>query len=131
MTDYEVLSLFNEMAANTQGAFMNFVTILSAFLIAGFLAAHKLSKTMTIIVIALFTVAALQEGAVMIFHWIGQAGLMVDMRSREALSWHGATRGGRWLGPIFTTTFVFIVVGGYIGALVFFFHQQRTGLKSS
>ena len=131
MTDYEVLSLFNEMAANTQGAFMNFVAILSAFLIAGYLAAHRLSKTMTIIVIALFTVAAVQEGAVMILHWGDQVGLLADIYSRETLSWHGATRGGPLLGPFFDWAFGITVIGGYIGALVFFFHQRRVGLKSN
>ena len=130
MTDYEVLSLFNEMSANTQGAYMNFVAILSAFLIAGYLAAHRLSKTMTIIVIALFTVAALQEGCVSFLLWGDQLGLMVDMRAHAALSWHGASRVGPLLGIFFYSTFAATIIGGYIGALVFFFHQRHVGLKS-
>ncbi len=129
MTDHEILSLFNEMAANTQGAFMNFVAILSAFLIAGYLAAHRLSKTMTVILTVLFSVVAVQEGLTVLFHWGDQIGLMVDMRSRETLSWRGASRGGPWLGAIFNSTFGFTVIGGYIGALIFFFHQRRVGLK--
>ena len=131
MTDYEILSLFNEMAANTQGAFMNFVAILSAFLIAGYLAAHRLSKTMTVILTVLFSVVAVQEGLTVLFHWGDQVGLLADIRSRAALSWHGASRGGPSLGIFFNITFGFTVIGGYIGGLIFFFHQRRVGLKSN
>ena len=131
MTDYEVLTVFNEMSANTQDAYMNFVAILSGFLIAGFLVANKLSKSMTIIVTALFTVAALQQGSVIFLLWGDQVGLLADIHSREALNWHGASRGGPSLGPFFDWTFGITVIGGYIGALVFFFHQRRVGLKSN
>ena len=86
---------------------------------------------MTVILTVLFSVVALQEGLTVLFHWGDQIGLMLEIRSREALSWHGASRVGPSLGMFFNSTFAFGVIGGYIGALLFFFHQRHVGLKSN
>lgn len=125
MTDYEILSLFSEFGANTQTVFMNYVTVLSAFLIAGFLVADRLSKTMTIVLVALFSVVAFQQGTALLLHWGDQVGLMADIRGREALGWHGSARVGPLIGALFNITYFVAVIGGYVGALVFFFSRRR------
>ena len=125
MTDYEILSLFNEMASNTQAVFMNYVTILFAFLIASFFIADRLSRAMTVIVLVVFTVAAFQEGAALMFHWSDQQGIMSYIAARDDLSWHGAQSGGPLMGSVFDFTNMFAVVAGYVGALIFFFEKRR------
>jgi hypothetical protein len=44
MPDYELLSLFTEYMIASQTAFMNFVSIVFAFLIAGYFVAHRLNR---------------------------------------------------------------------------------------
>jgi len=125
MTDHEILSLFSEFGGNTQETFINYVGVLSAFLVAAYLAADRLSKTMTTVLIALFSVVALQQGTALLLHWGDQVGLLAEIRARENLAWHGAHRASPSMGLIFYATYFVTVFGGYVGALVFFFDRRH------
>lgn len=125
MTDFEILSLFSEFAVNTQDTFVNYVGVLSAFIVAAYLVADKLSRTMVVAIIGLFSLVALQQGTALLLHWGDQVGLLGEIRGREALGWHGANRVSPSVGLIFYTTYFATVFGGYVGALVFFFDRRR------
>jgi 4-amino-4-deoxy-L-arabinose transferase-like glycosyltransferase len=125
MTDYEVLSLFSEFGGNTQETFVNYVGILSAFIVAAYLVADKLTTKMTIVIVALFTVVALQQGIALLLHWGDQVGLLAEIRTRNDLVWHGAHRAPPSTGLVFYATYFITVFGGYIGALAFFFDRRR------
>ena len=110
---------------------MNFVTILFAFLIASFFVAAKLNKPMTAVVIIVFTLAALQQG-LNVFLQIGDENALVpEILSRDSLQWHGTNRIGENAVPIFNVIYFVTIFFGYIGTLIFFFHQRRQGLKRS
>ena len=49
--------MFNEYASTSTDMFMNVVTVISAYLIAGYLVAAKLKRRMAILVTILFTAA--------------------------------------------------------------------------
>jgi len=125
MTDYEILSLFSEFAGNTQDTFINYVGVLTAFIVAGYLVADKLTKMMLVILVALFSIVAIQQGTALLLHWGDQAGLLAEIQAREELSWHGAHRAPPWASGIFYATYFLAVFGGYIGALIFFFDRRR------
>jgi len=131
MTDFELMTLFYEIENSIQIAFMNYVTIIFAFLLAGFFAADKLNRPMTIVVIVLFTFAAFQQAGAYILTWSDQAGLLPDIASRDALQWHSAAKVARVAGLFFSITYITTAIIGYFGALIFFFHQRHQGLKSS
>ena len=63
MTDYELVYIFTENLNSLQSAFMNYVAVLFAFLIAAYLIADKLKSSMVFIVVGLFTLMALQQVA--------------------------------------------------------------------
>jgi len=125
MTDYEVLSLFGEFATNIQDTFVNYVGVLSAFLVASYLVADKLTSRTAIVLVGLFSLVAVQQGAALLLHWNDQVGLLTEIRTRDELAWHGANRAPAWFGLIFYITYFVTVFGGYVGALVFFFDRRR------
>jgi hypothetical protein len=131
MTDFELMSLFNEYEALTQVSFMNFVTIIFAFLIASFFVAGKLNKPMTIVVIGVFTFASLQQGLSVFLQISDQAGLVPEIVNRDTLQWHGVNRVGETSIPIAAAIYFGTIVFGYLGTLIFFFHQRHQGLKSA
>ena len=125
MTDYEILSLFGEFATNTQDTFINYVSILSAFIIASYLVANKLTNRMAVVLIGLFSMVAIQQGTALLLHWNDQLGLLAEIRGRDELGWHGANRAPAWFGLVFYATYFVTVFGGYIGSLIFFFERRR------
>ena len=59
MSEYELASLL-QTQINTIGAeIMDYFTILTAFLVAGYAAAHRLTRSMALFVIIMFVVSAL------------------------------------------------------------------------
>ena len=76
MTEFELLSMFNEYETIMQNSFMNFVTILFAFLIASFFVAARLNKRMSLVVVSVFTLASLQMGVTFILYYREQTGLV-------------------------------------------------------
>ena len=131
MTDFELISLFNEYENLTQYSFMNFVTIIFAFLIASFFVAAKLNKPMTAVVIVVFTFASLQQGLSVFLQFGDQSALVPEILSRDSLQWHGANRVGEIAVEFFAVIYFGTIFFGYIGTLIFFFHQRHQGLKSS
>lgn len=125
MTDYELLSLFSEFGGNTQETFVNYVGVLSAFIVAAYLVADRLTTKMTVVIVTLFSIVALQQGSALLLHWGDQVGLLAEIRTRDELMWHGAHRAPPSIGLIFYATYFITVFGGYIGALVFFFDRRR------
>ena len=131
MTDYELVSLYYEINNGLQVAFMNYVAILFAFLVAGFFAADKLSRPMVGVVIVLFTLAAFQEASEYLAAYSDVLSILPDIRSREALDWHLSNQLSDTAETYFNITYVGTAIIGYLGALFFFFHQRHQGLKAS
>ena len=60
MTAYEILSLANEYENTLIGTLMGYASIVSAFLVAAYLVAEKLNRTMTVLLLVLYGVFAFQ-----------------------------------------------------------------------
>ena len=113
---------------------MNYVSILFAFLIAGYFVAERLKPPMIALVIFLFTAVALY---IILQLWAieGAMGVLsTEMALRVAndgfdLPDLEMARGGSAFK--FYITEGIATIGGYIAALIFFFHQRHQGLKSS
>jgi len=58
MTDYNLMTSFIDMVALLNQALMNYVSVLFAFLIAGYFIADKLRPSMITLIITLFTAVA-------------------------------------------------------------------------
>ncbi len=130
MTDYELLDLFIQNADSLQSAFMNYIAVLFAFLIAGYLAA----ATLVFVVVALFTLVTLQQA---LYTWgygndlAGFAGQIIARAAENpsALGWHGTASlmGVAISNPVASSSGSVVIILSYIGALVLFFHQRHVG----
>ena len=134
MTDYELISLFTEYLAALQTAFMNYVAVLFAFLIAAYLIADKLESRMVVVVVALFTLVTLQQAAPVIGAGYDCAALGSQIVERAAadpagIGWIGAaTSLSDAVGiPLVRFGSIAVVILSYIGGLIFFFHQRHVG----
>lgn len=58
MTEYESISLFNEIFSNLAQVLFGYISILSAFLVMSYFAADKLNRVLTALVVALFTLSS-------------------------------------------------------------------------
>ena len=130
MTDYEVLMAFTDIADSSQDSYMNFVSIVFGFIVAGYLVADKLSQKMTILITILFTFVAFQEAMSAILFLTDYLGLIPEMQSREGLQFHGAHDVGHFFPPVYIAIHIATLILAYVGSIIFFFHQRREGLKT-
>lgn len=134
MTDYELAELFTQNFALIQDQFINYATVLFAFLVSGYLIASKLSAAMTTIIVAIFTGFAFDSISIIWFICNDVVSLQEIMHERVSagsteLAFHAAARPEFNTNNLtaFTLIRVLTAIGAYIGALVFFFHQRRSG----
>jgi hypothetical protein len=134
MTDYDLISLYHESAALQNDILINYIYVIFAFLVTGYLVADKLNLLMSILVIILFT-------AISGFFLIDLNYLHSDMRvltnemALRALSNEFVLPD---LGMVQITDGVSLfglslrlaIYGSYIGALIFYFYQRAQGLKT-
>ena len=135
MSDYEVATLFVDYFTAVQSRLIDYVSVIAAFVVAGYLLAAKLRLSMAIILVAIFTAYSI-DSILVIFHINSDlAGLQSIMASRIAsgesdLVFHsGAREVGGSGGGVFGPLRLFAAIGAYLGAVVFFFYQRRIGLE--
>ena len=135
MTDYEMIDIFFVNLNLLFTILMSYVSIVSAFLVVGYLVSAKLKPSMVSIIIGLFTLVSF----VMTFALNRTAQTILDMAEEIRNAVHNGTSSLGWWnitdpeillqGPMITFTSIMILA--YIGAVIFFFHQRGVGLAKS
>jgi hypothetical protein len=135
MTDYEMYYLIIESASVAFTVFATYLTIIFAFLVVGYLVSHKLHASMVAIVVFLFSLASLLCTLVVVRASEGMIGLtsQVGRAIREGhsgLTWtpYGDPNSAI-VNTVLTTGIPTLFFLAYAGALIFFFHQRKTGLR--
>jgi len=128
MNEYEAVYLFRELIADLHQSMFGYIGLLSAFLVASYLIADKLSTVLTIILVTLYSLFALNfvfqffmisTDAISLYDHI----LESKISGSYELGWFG--KNPAWAGFMATSTRLGVAVGGYIGSLVFFYYQRR------
>lgn len=128
MSEYEMTYLIGETAANTQAMLMNIFSIVSAYLVVAYLAAHKLTKIMVTFVNGLF-ISMMLVFSIQLERHVGVLNSLVKEAqsmaiSGDGLEWHPSIETPLevfgWL-PLFVTMLCLVAM---IGALAFFFHAR-------
>ncbi len=134
MTDYELITFFYEGVNSLQVAFMNYVAVLFAFLIAAYLVAARLESSMVFIIVGLFTLVILQQSVTLVGFGYDVAALLSQIAARASedptgVGWHGGATplAGAVGAPVLRFSGAVIMIFSYIGGLVFFFHQRHVG----
>ena len=135
MTDYELVNLLLTQVQTMFEVLATYITVVSGFLVVGYLVAHKLHRSMVAVLVVLFSMASLACGLNARAMLGGASNTMAHVG--EALA-AGTSHVGWWFGgapsPAYSIVPLIIqsiFVVAYIGALLFFFLQRRAGLKAA
>ena len=132
MSEYELIYLLEEIRTNMSGMIMMVFTFVSSYLIVAFLVAHRLTRTMTVLLNILFVVMMLLTAGTQIR--IGNNLVYVTDKMKEMAATGGGLAGhpvtasnglSNAVGPVFSGITVLIL----LGSLYFFFHARRTNIS--
>ena len=134
MSDFELSYLFSETVGLMQAMYTNFFSFIFAGLVASTLAADRMSRSMVILAISVFSLIEL-----IFMQQIYRASITFSQlaeRLKEAaqepgndITWHGVTQAPGWLISIAPVATVVIIGLCYFGVIYFFFLCRRGGFK--
>ena len=129
MSEAELYTAFHASLSAAHSVLFGYISLMSGFLIMSYLAADKLSTVLATIVIALFSGAScLMTFRIFLNRNDAQAIASYMLEQKQSgsleLSWYGSNPS--W--TVGTSTFleIAVVLGGFLGCLVFFFYQRRS-----
>ena len=130
MTDYELLSILAEFINATWMVFATYVSIVFAFLVAGYLVSNRLTKRMISIVITIYTLVALWSLWGLNRNIATVTAIVAEIKRavREdgsSLGWVPAVGTPDFLFPIVPILVTMLAVVAYAGSIAFFFHQRK------
>ena len=134
MTEYEMASLWVDTFGLVQITTSLFFTALSAFMVASFVAAHRLTATMTAVAMGLFVLF----NAVVLFALSRQLlafqGLVLEMQrvadASNGLAWHVVARTPAPVLSLALTATIWVYVLATVAAIYFFFHCRAVNRKA-
>lgn len=135
MTEYEFAALFYQVVDVANASLANFLTITSAMLVVCYLAADKLDRVSSILVLTLFTVFSMGMINEIYSEYrdlvsIGQEIAKSASSASSDLKWHGFALGDAdGLASFIPRWVVAMSLLAYFGTLWFFFHMRRRSAK--
>lgn len=129
MTEYELSSTLQGQMELIGATLMNFFTVLTAYLAAGYLVGQKLSLPAARFVTVMFVGAATFFIVIVSGLYTATKGLMAKMHTfllaGKGLEWAPAAKAQPFIADIFAYAALALMVGGAFGAVYFFFHSRR------
>jgi len=131
MTDYELVSLVTNSIMNTANMFMHLFAIVSAYVLAGYVFAHRISTRMYRLVNFLFVTVFMVMSSTTFASLLHVRSLNRQVRMRDDLSWNVVT----WMPSSLETVLVFllpvILLIVLAGALAFFHSSRKHAAETS
>lgn len=129
MSDYEMINLFLDFYNHALGFFEMFITTLFAVLVTGYFVGPKLTRTMVVIIVGLFTMVTVVMASHVISAYSDAARLALEIVKSQgnpdsAMGWMFEGNLPESFGYL-PITVAGIIVTGYVAALVFFFHARH------
>ncbi len=134
MTAAEAIATLTAYTGEIDSLYIDYIGVISAFLIMSYFAAHKLSTNLMYVVVSLFTIVV----AVLVFTVFllnndldNLYGYIIEQQSTGVydLPWFGLNP--EWSSRLLTILQVISAIGGYTGGLFFFFYQRKHGSGAS
>ncbi len=131
MTDYETVSLFYQVIAVANASLANYLTVVSAMLVASYLVADKLDRFSSGLVLAIFSIFSIGmiNEVRSAYRDFARLGVLISELAAEpgsSLGWHpvaGSDGAGFRAIPVVITVVCSLA---YLGSLWFFFHTRRS-----
>lgn len=136
MTEFEMAYLLTDMQSALANYTATFFTGVSGFLVSGYVAAHRLNRTMLAVVLSLYTVWFVPVVFMMSRMGISFSGLLHEMHQFAAagkgLQWHAAATAiaPDWLFDLGPYPMYLFGVAVYCGTMYFFLHCRRVNHKA-
>lgn len=135
MTEFEMAYLVTDMQIAVSTTFATLFTITSAFLLAGYYAAHRLTPLMIGVLIVIYawsffgTTFMINRELISLFGLAGEINTYAS--TGNGLQWHAAANPApAWLLSVGVVLAFCLNVIIFIATLVFFFHCRRVNRKS-
>ena len=128
MTEAELLNAFHSYLSQIHTILFGYISFISGFLIMSYLAASKLSRQLSILVLGIYSVACgslifrlflVRKDFVMLNQYILQGSQSGEL----SLPWFGTNPS--WGPALLTVLDIAITIGGFVGSVVFFIIQRR------
>ena len=132
MTPHDAAELLLEYINTYNQLMYGYIGVMSAFLVMCFAAADRLSKTLSVLVLSLFSLVCIM----MIFQMnlvrtdlTGMYQYLLNLKDSnpESLSWFG--RNPSWAVPVLTVITNLVSFGGFMGCIAFFFYQRKANSR--
>ena len=123
MTDYEIADLLSSHVENILAFLMAFVSLTSAFLVAVFFGKDKLSKMLSRLVAALYSLGSLF--LIFVTLKIGHIALGLQLLMGESMIWHPAYTEPDWIMPIAINFIVFAMLAAYLCSMWYLFKSDH------
>ena len=130
MIEIDLIAAFHGAAGLNSDILFGYVSLMSAFLVMCYLAAHRLPTFLALIVSILFSVVSLLLILRLFLNGIDAAALLTHILSLQS---EGIVDIGEFgdlsarSAPIVVTLEILTTVGGYIGCISFFIYRRNTG----
>ena len=136
MSDYELLSAFIEFINTTWLIFTTYVSIVFAFLVAGFLVSSRLSSKMTLLVTTIYTLVAVWSIFALNRNVAAIAAAQNEIKraiqdSGSSLGWLPAASIPDFANSAVTFLVTTIAIFAYVGSVFFFFYQRKSSGDNS
>jgi len=133
MNDYDLSMLFTEYYGLMESHYINYISVLFAFLAASFFAASKLHTVLVIIVISLFSIFSFDSILVLYYLNLDIVEIQSMMHERVLsgsvdLMWHGGARADfdpEYDTSLFVYSRIIVSIVGYFSGLIFFFFCRK------
>ncbi len=134
MTEFEMAYLQNDMLVALANGTQFFFTLLSAFLAASYVGAHRLTRPMVVVVIGLFVLTAFSSILAQFRQMESLAGLAEQIRAFAAagkgLQWSAVTKIPAWWVESLRYIAAAVFLIAVIASVFFFFHCRRVNHKA-
>ncbi|MFT7289216.1 MAG: putative membrane protein YkvI [Halieaceae bacterium] len=132
MSESEAFELVLLMASELSQLMFGYFSIVSAFLIVSYLAADRLSRLQSAIILILYTICAMYVVLNLYALNTDLDNLYAEMLTKKEsgvyeLAWFGTNP--IWIPKSLTIIQVAIGVGGYVGSVIFFFSKSKPKLN--
>ena len=124
MSEYELLSLLQTQVTTIGTELMDYFTILTAFLVAGYVAAHRIPFSMALFVALMFTVSALFFAMNVMGAYAATKLILAGLRALPDTRMAFLSAQSPLAVDLVADVALLIMLGGIVGG-VFFFFQSR------
>jgi len=134
MTEFEMASLHAELIGLLATQFMGYFTVLSAFMVASYLAAHRLTATMAVIGVGSFGLFCLATMFTASRTLASVQGLSNQMRkfaeAESGLAWHGIAQTPQAVQEFTVSVAMSVLIVSAASGAYFFFHCRRVNRQA-